>query len=89
MLSVMVLFNCNRKKIYFLIRFFNKAYEIKKNSKYCVIMAYLLLKYCGKNVETYSGNLRHLTMSHRFFLKVVIDVTKMSMTFLVFAFFFA
>ena len=30
-------------------------------------MAYLSLKYCGKSVKTYAGNLGHLTMSHRFF----------------------
>ena len=51
-------------------------------------MAYLSLKYCEKSVKTCAGNLRHLTMSHRFFfMKVVIDAIKMSMTFLFFAFF--
>ena len=45
-------------------------------------MAYLSLKYCSKLA---SSNLGHITMSHRFFLKVVIDVVKMSMTFLSFA----
>ena len=50
-------------------------------------MAYLSLKYCGKSVKTYAGNLGHITMSHRFFfLKVVIDAIKMSITFLFFAF---
>ena len=52
-------------------------------------MVYLSLKYCGKSVKTYAGNLGHLTMSHRFFKKGVIDAMKMSMTFLFFAFFFA
>ena len=50
-------------------------------------MAYLSIKYCGKSVKTYAGNLRHLTMSHRLFFKVVIDAIKMSMTFILFAFF--
>ena len=52
-------------------------------------MAYLALKYGGKSVKTYAGNLGHLTMSHSFFLimKVVIEAIKMSMTFLFFAFF--
>ena len=58
-----------------------------KIKKYCVTMAYLLLKYCGKGVKTYAGNLGQLMMSHRFFFKVVIDAIKMSMTFLFFAFF--
>ena len=49
-------------------------------------MAYLSLKYCGKNVKTYAGNIEHLTMSPLlfFFLKFVIDALK---RFLVFAFF--
>ena len=50
-------------------------------------MAYLLLKYCGKSVKTYAGNLGHLMMSHRFFFKVVIGALRMSMAFLFFAFF--
>ena len=52
-------------------------------------MAYLSLKYCEKNVKTYSGNLGNLTVSHRIFLflKVVIDAIKMEMKFLFFSFF--
>ena len=49
---------------------------------------YLSLKYCEKSIKTCAGYLGHLTMSHRFFfMKVVIDAIKMSMTSLFFAFF--